>query len=182
MEEIGMTHTHPNNNGDCVLYTKELFHCFGDPSMMIYTERPEGFNSPIIKYENGNIIVQTRGSRTNNRITFYTPSSNIVDSYIGNYKEYATNADSVIICIDRHNCIPYIYTFYKHLYIQNETINGTHTYVGETILAGTNVTTTKPTGDVLIQNADVSIKAESVELHPGTTIINSNVEINNNDE
>ena len=39
-------------------------------------------------------------------------------------------------------------------------------------------TITPPTGDVYIQGADVKIEDDSVNLMPGTTIINSNVEIN----
>lgn len=178
MEEIGLEGIFGDDNEANSLYTRELFHCFGDPSMMMYTETPSPFYSPIINYVNGNIVVQTYGTRTDNRITFYTPSNSKVDSYVGNYKEYSTNADSVIICVDRHNCIPYIYTFYKNLYVQNETIQGKHTYVGETIHVGTNVTSTKPTGDVIIQNANVKFEGGTVILQPNTTISNSKVEIN----
>ncbi len=40
------------------------------------------------------------------------------------------------------------------------------------------VTAQKPQGDVLIENAKVSIQGNSVKLHPGTKIIHSNVNIN----
>ena len=36
----------------------------------------------------------------------------------------------------------------------------------------------KPEGNVLIDGANVVIKGNTVELRPGTTIINSNVQIN----
>lgn len=39
--------------------TKKLYHYFGDPSMMIYTDVPRDFNTPNIKYENGKICVQS---------------------------------------------------------------------------------------------------------------------------
>lgn len=51
-------------------------------------------------------------------------------------------------------------------------------YVGDRILVGHHVTTQKPQGDVLIENAEVSIQGNSVKLHPGTKIIHSNVKIN----
>lgn len=158
--------------------TKKLFHFFGHPSMMIYTDVPKDFESPNIKYINGRICVQSPCDST--RITFYTPSSTtpIVDSFIGNYVEYETNADSIIICLDKHNYVPHVQTFYKNLYIQNETINDNRNYVGENILVGNHVTAQKPQGDVLIENAEVSIQGNSVKLHPGTKIIHSNVKIN----
>lgn len=112
------------------------------------------------------------------RITFYTPSSNRVDSYIGNYMEYTTTADSVIICLDKHNYIPYIQTYQKDLFIQNETIGDQRSYLGRNILVGNHVTNDQPTGNVLIQSANIKMEGESVALMPGTTIINSNVEIN----
>ena len=46
------------------------------------------------------------------------------------------------------------------------------------IQIGNHVTYTKPLGDVLMQGADIKIEGEDVWLMPGTTIINSNVEIN----
>ena len=49
-----------------------------------------------------------------------------------------------------------------------------------TIKIGKSVTTTKPEGDVLFEGADVKINGGTVELHPGTTIVNSNVEVNSN--
>ena len=66
----------------------------------------------------------------------------------------------------------------KNLYIQNETINNTRNYVGKNILIGNHVTSEKPAGNVLIENANVSIQGNSVELHPGTKIIHSCVKIN----
>ena len=63
-------------------------------------------------------------------------------------------------------------------YIQNETITDSRTYVGKNIKVGKNVTNTIPVGNVVIDGADVVIQGGNVELHPGTTIINSNVQIN----
>ena len=154
----------------------KMFHLFGDPSMMMYTDVPEHFQNPQIIYQNGKIKVHTTENDT--RISFYSPQNNTVDSYIGNYVEYPTTADSVIVCLDKHNYIPYIQTYQKDLFIQNETINEQRSYVGKTILVGNHVTNTKPTGDVIIQGADVKLEGESVTLMPGTTIINSDVRIN----
>ncbi len=158
--------------------TKRLYHYFGDPSMMIYTDVPQNFIEPAINYSNGKICVQSPCDST--RITFYTPSATnpIIDSFIGDSIEYETDADSVIICLDKHNYVPYVQTFYKNLYIQNDTINNTRNYVGKNIFIGNHVTTEKPIGDVIVENANVSIQGNSVELHPGTRINQSNVKIN----
>ena len=159
------------------LYNREIFHLFGDPSMMIYTEQPVAINNPQINVDNNTISVRTTDGDA--RISFYTPGTfPVVDSYLGDSVSYTTMADSVIICIDRHNCIPYVVTYYKNGFIQNETIGDSRTYVGKNIKIGHSVTATKPEGDVVINGADVVIHGGEVELHPGTTIINSNVVIN----
>ncbi len=158
-------------------YTRELFHLFGDPAMMIYTEQPVAINNPSIFVRGDTIKVRTTDGDA--RISFYTPgSSPAVDSFLGSSVDYVSTADSVTICIDRHNCIPYILTYHRNEYIQNETISDSRTYIGKTIKAGRSVTTTKPVGDVIINGANLVIQGGNVELHPGTTIINSNVEIN----
>lgn len=157
------------------LYTRELYHCFGDPSMMIRTEVPQKF-SPTIRRTNGVISVNANCDST--RISFYTPATNQVDSYFGRAIDYSTTADSVIVCIDKHNYIPFIVNCDKNVYVQNENINDERTYVGENILVGKNVTTLKEGGEVIIQNANVKFQGKEVILHSGTTITNSNVEIN----
>lgn len=158
--------------------TEKLYHFLGDPSMMIYTEKPHEFIKPDIKYLNGKICVHSPCDST--KITFYTPSSTnpIIDSYIGDSIDYETSADSVIICLDKHNYVPYVLTFYKNIYIQNEMINDNRNYVGDNILIGNHVTTEKPIGNVIIENANVSIQGNSVKLHYGTRINHSRVMIN----
>ena len=145
--------------------------------MMIYTKQPTEISNPTINVNGNTIHVETTLSKA--RISFYTPGTTpVVDSYLGNSVDYTTTADSVIICIDRHNHIPYVVTYHKNEYIQNETISYSRTYVGKTVKVGRSVTTTKPEGDVVIDGADVMINGGDVEIHPGTTIINSNVLIN----
>ena len=167
-----------NNPYDRRNLTEELYHYFGDPSMMIYTETPRDFIEPTIKYVNGKIFVQSPCDST--RITFYTPdvTNPVIDSFIDESVEYETNADSVIICLDKHNYVPFITTFYRNLYIQNETINDNRYYIGDNILIGNHVTTEKPIGDVRIENANISIEGKSVKLYSGTRIIQSDVRIN----
>lgn len=50
--------------------------------------------------------------------------------------------------------------------------------VGKNILIGNHVTEEKPVGDVVIENANVTIQGNSVKLHSGTRINHSRVKIN----
>jgi hypothetical protein len=143
----------------------------------MYTAKPQNFANLAISKTGNTIYVQTNDGAA--RIVFYNPLTENVLSYYGNSAQITSDADSLIICVDRHNYVPYVLQYYKNnLYIQNETINNSQNYWGQNIMIGEHVTTTKPEGPVLIQNTNVKMKATSVELHPGTTITNSNVEIN----
>ena len=173
--DMGMAHLWEIGGYLNRMYTRELFHCFGDPSMKIRTEVPQKF-LPTIRRTNGVISVNANCDST--RISFYTPATKQVDSYFGRTINYSTTADSVIVCIDKHNYIPFIVNCDKNVYVQNENINDERTYVGENILIGKNVTTLKEQGEVIIQNANVKFQGKEVILQSGTTITNSNVEIN----
>ena len=92
-------------------------------------------------------------------------------SYKGNYAAYANPSDSLVICLNRHNYVPYIWDYTKDIYIQNEDIqNETRVYKGNSIYVGNNVTNTNPTGNVNIQNSHITIQGNRLELHPGTRI------------
>ena len=158
-------------------YTRRIFHYFGDPSMAIHTEVPQKF-SPTIKRENGMISVNTGCSDT--RISFYTPATNSVESYIGENINYLTGADNIIVSLNKHNHKPFIIHCDRNIYIQNEYINNERVYVGENIYIGKDVTTSKDEGNVIIQNATIELQGGNVVLDSGTTITNSNVEINTN--
>lgn len=157
-------------------HTRAVFHYFGDPSMMIRTETPFKFN-PYIKRENGIITVNSNCEDT--RISFYTPSTNNIDSYIGRYVEYNTTSDSVIVSLSKHNYIPVILDCNKHVFIQNDTITGEHLFVGENIHIGKKVTPLKEEGPVVIENGSIKINSKNTILNHGTIIKNSNMEINN---
>ena len=147
----------------------KLYHCFGDPSMRIYTDKPKHFAEPSIFSRNDTIYVFVEDGDC--KITFLNKLTNRMESYIGNYAAYANPADSLVICLDRHNYVPYIWDYSKDLFIQNENIqNETRIYKGNAIYIGNNVTSTKPTGDVNIQSSNITIQGKRLELRPGTRI------------
>lgn len=149
--------------------TCQLFHCFGDPSMRIYTDKPTYFVEPSIFSRGDSIFVYVEDG--DSRITFYDKVTKEIKSYKGNYAGYANPSDRLVICLDRHNYVPYIWDYSKDIYIQNEDICGeTRNYTGNSIYVGNNVTSTKPTGNVTIHNSCVNIHGKRLELHPGTQI------------
>jgi len=67
------------------------------------------------------------------------------------------------VVITKANYIPYIYS--SNCYIQNETFLGISSITAYNIWAGTNVTTTKPSGPVIIEsgaNAILNADGESI--------------------
>lgn len=113
------------------------------------------------------------------RISFHAVGAFYKSSYIGNHAAFKMRNKDVVVCVDRHNYIPFVVKISSDGFIQNENINDNRVYNNSsTIKIGSNVTTTKASGDVVIDGANVTINAANVELHPGTTIVNSNVIIN----
>ena len=104
------------------------------------------------------------------RISFYTPSTQQVDTYNGTSASYHTTADDVRICISRHNYVPYVTNTINQVYIQNETINADRTYSGNIIKAGKNVTDKKASGNVVINSGTVNMVGNRVELQAGTKV------------
>lgn len=164
---IKMSSSYSNSNTAKI--TQRLFHCFGDPSMQIYTDTPQYFAEPLIFSRGDSIFVYVEDGDC--KISFYDKETENVKSFKGNYAKYANPTDSLVICLDRHNYVPYIWDYSKDLYVQNEDIqNETRIYKGNTIYVGNNVTSRKPTGDVNIQNSNITIQGKRLELRAGTRI------------
>ena len=56
------------------------------------------------------------------------------------------------------------------IYIQNETITGTRIISADNIYVGSDVTNTKPYGDVTLGQGDITLKADYVEIKNSTTV------------
>lgn len=159
-------------------YTCELFHCFGDPSMKMYTSLPSAFENVSISRHTNAIFVDTGESETV-RITAYDPVSGEIKSYLGRSSEITiSNPYEAIVCVSAHNKIPFI-QYPDLMYIQNTNITG---YIEEThdvIKIGNHVTTTIETGDVTTTDANITLRAGKVLLDSGTNIsIGSKLKIN----
>lgn len=154
-------------------YTKELFHCFGDPSMQIYTDVPTTFTNVLVNRDLNTVSVSLANATA--KISFYDPSSGTVASYIGGNAVYSTaNPQNITVCVSGHNKIPYIQEgqAITTTFIQNETIIGPKSYTGSIIKVGSEVTTTKPYGPVVFKSGEVKLTADKIEIHPNTTVTN----------
>lgn len=146
------------------LYTSRIFHCFGDPSMRIYTQQPTAFDNSTITRNNGTISVNA--GEDNAEISFYNKTTGEVKRYSGLQATYNCGTNDVSICISGPNKIPYV----DPLFLQNEVINGPMEYNGGTIKAGYSVTNQKSYGDVYFNSGEITIKGSSVEFYGGTNV------------
>ena len=177
--DIGLSHIstiYEYANTPMVLqHTKQIFHCFGDPAMEIYTEKPNIFNDVSFSVVNGvaHITVPEGG-----KITFYNPITGNINSYDGSSIQYPYNSN-LRIAITGHNKVPLIIEA-GTIFIQNEAIAEDVSYEAQTIKVGSNVTTAKPNGEVIISSGITKLKGNTVELSSGTTIeLGAQLEINN---
>ena len=154
-------------------YTSELFHCFGDPSMMICTESPSTFTNASIVRQDGVITVNTGGETAT--ITYYNRRTGLIESFVGTFHTY-TDDPEISICISAHNKVPYIDM--GSIYIQNTTLSNSGYYEANTINVGNHVTTNQAQGDVFFLQGNYKLAGNEIELHPGTNIsVGASVEI-----
>ncbi len=153
-----------------VKYTNELFHCFGDPSMHIYTKCPTSFGYVSISRTSSNMTVKVNDEGPA-RITFYDPETGDVQSYIDkkNITILTGCSDRMVVCVSAHNKIPYIQVP-DVKYIQNTELTGTVDEKHDVIRVGNNVTSSIPVGDVTTSNADITLRAKKTVLDKGTYI------------
>ena len=177
--DIGLSHIptiyERANTPMVLMHTKQIFHCFGDPAMEIYTEKPTIFNDVSFSVVNGSahITVPEGGKKT-----FYNPITGNINSYDGSSIQYPYNSN-LRIAITGHNKVPLIIEA-GTIFIQNDTITEDISYEAQTIRVGSNVTTTKSNGEVIISSGITRLKGNTVELSSGTTIeLGAQLEINN---
>lgn len=95
------------NDSFCRIVTKEIYHCFGDPSMQIRTEMPAPFSGVSVTRGNGCVTVANGGETA--RITFVNRRTGEVVSHIAPSAVYTTaDFEDVDVCVSGHNRIPYI--------------------------------------------------------------------------
>lgn len=171
-----LAETYGKRNSIYTKYTKELFHCFGDPSMKIYTSVPTAFTNVSVSREDNAISVNLNGVSAT--IAFYDLVSGEVTYATETAATYSTNhAENVSVSVSAHNRIPYINegTPVASVYIQNEIVEGPKTYTGSNIKVGSSVTTSKTSGPVTFKCGTINLNASTITID-SDTIINSETE------
>lgn len=91
-----------------VRYTKQIFHCFGDPGMKIRTKTPTQFSNVKIDRRNGEVAVNLDEK---GKITFYDRSTGDVQYRISkSYSIETSNPENISVCVSGDEKIPYIDT------------------------------------------------------------------------
>lgn len=142
-----------------LFYSHNLIGC---PQTQMWTSSPIKFSNATVT-RNGTSVTVNTGSVSNCKICVMSANDNgssffevheNVSSYT--FSNVPTSYDATIT---KHNYIPYMYS--SVCYIQNENFTGISTINGLRIWAGSNVTTTKPIGPVIIQaGANLTINAD----------------------
>lgn len=154
-------------NIDYGQHVRKLFHCFGDPSMEIYSEAPTEFSHVDIVRNGSGISVSTDEI---GYISFYDRSTKNVVSYYGLSANIITSNMNMIVSVKNHNKIPYVDDPSDCLYIQNESISGNHDYNYPYVKIGSHVTDENSPGRVVFNNGHIRIHARSVEIQGETDI------------
>ena len=151
-------------------FTREIFHCFGDPGMRIYTDTPTEFKKLSITCDVYKVRVDL-GSEAGD-IAFYDKLTEEIRFYTGRSAEYSGDPRHVRVCVSGHNKIPFI----GHpvcpdtYYIQNEIVQGSKHYKSDVIRAGSQVTDDKPSGEVVFDGGEIKVSGHRLILDRGTTI------------
>ena len=151
-------------------FTREIFHCFGDPGMRIYTDTPTEFKKLSITCDVYKVRVDL-GSEAGD-IAFYDKLTEEIRFYTGRSAEYSGDPRHVRVCVSGHNKIPFIgYPVCSDTYyIQNEIVQGSKHYKSDVIRAGSQVTDDKPSGEVVFDGGEIKVSGHRLILDRGTTI------------
>lgn len=151
-------------------FTREIFHCFGDPGMRIYTDTPTEFKKLSITCDVYKVRVDL-GSEAGD-IAFYDKLTEEIRFYTGRSAEYSGDPRHVRVCVSGHNKIPFIgYPVCPDTYyIQNEIVQGLKHYKSDVIRAGSQVTDDKPSGEVVFDGGEIKVSGHRLILDRGTTI------------
>lgn len=143
--------------------------CGGDSSIDIWTDQPKSFSDVTCNLLSGWIHISLP-SVNDAKLSVVTEDGQLlsVQKLINNTFTIAAPSVNCYFVINKHNYIPYIikYDRTSH-YVQNETFNHDVFYASSPLNIGSNVTNSKPFGDVVVKkghtlsikgNVEVTIK------------------------
>jgi len=130
----------------------KVYNCIGDPTMELITAYPSLFSNVSVSENGTSVTVNAGVSGANICMTSLGDNGKAYYKLVSNVTSYTF--DNVVkpynISVTKHNYIPYFYP--QDIYIQNCTFTDDALVVGRNIFVGSNVTTSYPSGPVLIKN------------------------------
>lgn len=130
----------------------------GDPEMPVFIDTPKRFENLNISLLNGTLIVNTG---VQNCTICVSDTSNFETGYYevrnGTTTTFSNVGNGYCICITKAGYIPFVAYCNNTEYLQNQSIAGDLNIVAGNVYAGSDVTSTKPQGPVLIQSGNVEI-------------------------
>lgn len=148
-------------------YEGKVFHCFGDPGMMIYTDCPTAFEHISLRRDSNCVQV---AAGENAFINFRDMITGRVVRYHGISASYATeHPECISVSVTAHNKIPSLFPA-PTTYLQNETIVGARTINASKIMIGSSVTNQKEQGPVVFDGGNIMLEADSVNIINNTSV------------
>ena len=145
---------------------REMYHCFGDPSMQMLTTVPTRFDNIMIERDENYINVTGAGS--NSIITFYDTYNNESISHKGTNAVFEGENNNIIVCVHEYGKIPYIDQPDVYYY-QDETVSGDDTDA-DIIRIGSNVTPEITEGPVIFDGEKTILRCKHLIMKGETTV------------
>lgn len=150
----------------------------GDPEMSVYLDVPRRFDNLSISLSNGTLSVNTGENDCTICVSSASGSSGShYEVQNGATATFSSVLDGYTVCITKPGFIPFVATCCSTAYIQNEIVTGNYNVVSEYVYAGSDVTTSIPQGEVVIQSGNVEIHGKNgvtikndFEVHEGSTL------------
>lgn len=160
------------NTRNWILYS---VNAIGDPALAIYTDNPNTFSNATYYWDGTRLQVNMNTEKCTMILSGISEDGTKLFQKYEKVSQYTfTNLPSGTynLCVLKENYVPFVIKdFQNEISIQNETITGTKTYSAKIIKIGNNVTSGKPTGDVHVQNANVTIHSTgTVTLDAGVYV------------
>lgn len=143
------------------------FNPMGDPEMPIYISQPKVFNEVDFNFNSENHSLRITPNLNNNQV--YNISLNgYSDSYfdeehrLESYIEFNGVPDDVWVCLTSYGYIPYqVRLCSGEMMIQNESLYDRQLFNANKIRIGSNITTSREFGPVIVKGENVVVKATS---------------------
>lgn len=139
----------------------------GDPEMPVFLSHPMSFENINVSFSNGELSVNTGVPdcricvmSLNDGGVYY----NVLDSV--NSSTFQLSAGEYSLCVTKTGYIPYCAIVGNAVYVQNETISSNVDIIANNVYMGSDVTISKPQGNVKVYNGKLDVRASGTVLIP----------------